>query len=122
MIISELSYHLVLLTNICDYYEPKMKSDLSTIIPDIIADYNGVMEKLTVKPDRIFIHFTASPQYSPVEIAQAIVRQGSERLKRLYEKLDGFKDVFREDYYFKSGKKPTRAQVDDFITIVKEGI
>ena len=122
MIISEIKYHLVIPTNIRDYYEPKMKSDLSIIIPDIITDHNGVVEKLKVEPDRVYICFTGSPQHSPEEVARAIVREGSERLKRLHEKLDGFNTVFREDYYFKTGKKPTRSQVDDFIKIVKEGI
>jgi REP element-mobilizing transposase RayT len=99
-----------------------MKSDLSIIIPDILAEYSCVVERLTIKSDRIYIHFTASPQHSPAEIGRAVVTHGSIRLKRLHEKLDGFKEVFREDYYFKSGKKPTRAQVEDFITIVKKGI
>lgn len=122
MIISELKYHLVIPTNISNYYEPKMKSDLSIIIPEIITAHSGVVEKLKVEPDRVYILFAGSPQYSPEEIAKAIVREGSERLKRLHDKLAGFNLIFREDYYFKTGKKPTRSQVDDFIKIAKEGI
>ena len=123
MIISEISYHLVLIMNIREYFEPKMKSDLAIIIPDILAEHGCALERLTVSPDRMYLQFTASPKYTPVEIAEAVATNASIRLKRLYEKkLDGFKYVFREDYYFKTGKKPTKAQLDDFIKIVKEGI
>ena len=98
MIISEISYHLVLFTNIRDYYEPRMKADLAIIIPDILVEYGCALERL------------------------AVAAHASIRLKRLYKKLDGFKRVFREDYYFKTGKKPTKGQLDDFIKMAKEGI
>ena len=122
MIISEIKYHLVLITNIREYFEPKMKSDLAIIIPDILAEHGCSLEKITVSPDRLYLHITASPNHTPAEIAEAIATNASIRLKRLHEKLDGFKNVFREDYYFKTDKKPTKAQLDDFIKIVKEGI
>jgi len=122
LIISEISYHLVLLTNIREYYEPKMKSDLAIIIPDILVEYGCALERLAVSPDRVYLHLTASPKFPPIEIAEAVAAHASIRLKRLYKKLDGFKRVFREDYYFKTGKKPTKGQLDDFLKIAKEGI
>lgn len=122
MIISEISYHLVLFTNISDYFKPKMKSDLALIIPDILVEYGSALERLTVSPDRVYLHITASPKFPPVEIAEAVATNASIRLKRLHKKLEIFKQVFREDYYIKTGKKPTKVQLDDFIKIAKEGI
>ena len=122
MIISEISYHLVLITNIRDYFEPKMKSDLAIIIPDVLAEYGCALERIAVSPDRVYLYITASPKYTPVQIAEAVATNASIRIKRLHKKLDGFNNIFREDYYFKTGKKPTKAQLDDFIKIVKEGI
>lgn len=112
----------MLFTNIREYFEPKMKSDLAIIVPDILAEHGCTLERLTVSPDRMYLHITASPQRAPFEIAEAVATNASIRLKRLHDKLGGFKYVFREDYYFKTGKKPTQAQLDDFIKIAKEGI
>lgn len=122
MEISEISCHIVFISNIQDYFEPRMKSDLAIIIPDILVEHGSVLESLTVSPDRMRLLITASPRKTLFEIAEAVATNASIRLKRLHSKLDGFKYVFREDYYFKTGKKPTKAQVDDFIKIVKEGI
>ncbi len=123
MIISEIDYHLVLLPIIEDYFDRKIKTDLSIIIPDLIGiEFRGSVKNLKIKKDEIWIHFTASPEFSPSDIAQRIIREGSVRLVRINDKLIGFKLVFREDFYMKSGNKPTRARINDFISVVIGGI
>ena len=121
MIISEIEYHMIILANGVSF-NSGMKSDLNIIIPDIMLDFKGTVKKLTVKADRIHIHFTCAPDHSPKEIAENLTLDTSRRLARRHEKLKGYGNLFRKDCYFKSGKKPTGRQIDDFIEIIRKGI
>lgn len=123
MILSSIDYHLVMLTRVAEHFEPRMKSDLAAIMPDVMAQFfGGTIKSVNIRPDRIYLHFSAPPEHSPKDIADTLARQCTIRLARVYKKLEGFSSIFRDDFYLKSGAKPKRKQIEDFICIVKTGI
>lgn len=122
MIISDIDYHLILLTYIDEEFKPGMKKDLEVIIPDVLREFKGSVEKLKISPDQIYLHFTAGPDAAPTDIVRTLNRHCTTRLTRMHEKLEHFDNIFREDYYIKSGSRPTRSQINDFISIAISGV
>ncbi len=122
MILSDVEYHLVLLPIIGPDYCDKIKSDLSIIIPDAFLQFKGAVKKLTVSRDQVYVHFSSSPDASPKEMAQTLIHEVSLRLKRVNTELAGYKSVFRDTYFIKTGAKPTKTQVKDFISISITGV
>ncbi|MBI3582306.1 MAG: hypothetical protein HY098_09605 [Nitrospinae bacterium] len=122
MILSDMEYHLVLLPVIGSHYSDKIKSDLSIIIPDVLLQFNGGVKKLTVARDEVYVHFSSSPDASPREIAKTLIWDVSLRLKRVNKELVGYKSVFRDACFIKTGAKPTTARVRDFISISIHGV
>jgi hypothetical protein len=122
MILSDMEYHLVLLPVIGPDYCDKIKSDLSIIIPDVLLQFKGAVKKLAVAREQVYVHFSASPDASPKEMAETLVWEVSLRLKRVNTELAGYKSVFRDTYFIKTGAKPTKTQVKDFIGISITGV
>ncbi len=122
MILSDMEYHLVLLPVIGPDYCDKIKSDLSIIIPDVLLQFKGAVKKLAVAREQVYVHFSASPDASPKEMAQTLVWEVSLRLKRVNTELAGYESVFRDTYFIKTGAKPTKTQVKDFIGISITGV
>lgn len=122
MVVSEIDYHLVLLPSAAADLDAEIKNDLAIIIPDLLIEFRGAVKKLKIAASRIVVHFSAGPEFSPCNVAETIIKMASLRLKRRHERLEGFGTFFSEHYYLKSGKEPTRTQVDDFISVVTRGI
>jgi REP element-mobilizing transposase RayT len=122
MILSDVEYHLVLLPVIGPDYSDKIKSDLSIIIPDALLQFKGGVKKLTVSRDQVYVHFSSSPDASPKEIAQTLIHEVSLRLKRVNSELAGYNSVFRDTYFIKTGSRPTKTQVKDFIGLSITGV
>lgn len=122
MIISEVEYHLVLLPTISTLFNEKTKSDLFIIIPDVLLQFKGGVKKMTASRDEVQVNFSSSPDVSPKEIAETLVSETSTRLTRVNPELASYKSVFRDSYLIKTGAKPTRAQVKDFIHLSINGL
>lgn len=122
MIISDIDYHLVLLTYLEEHFNSKIKENLGIIIPDLMIQFQGSMKKLKIAPDQIYIHFTAAPENSPSDIVKTLKVLTTQRLLRVHKDLDGYKEIFTSDYFIKSGTKPTKEQISNFISIAKSGI
>lgn len=122
MVISEIEYHLVLLSCLQDDFDRKMKKDFTVIFPDLLLEFSGTVKKLSVLADYVYLHFTTSPDSAPSDVVRTLRRLASTRLIRVNDKLIGFNEIFKEDYYMKSGSKPTKKKINDFISIVKSGV
>lgn len=122
MVISEIDYHLVLLLSIEDFFEPKMKSDLALIIPDALVEHRATVKRLDIAKNRIHLHITAPPDAAPKKIVEDLMWQVSLRLIRVNPTLKGFSKIFLDSFFIKSGAKPTKAQVDNFVTLINSGI
>ena len=122
MIISDMEYHIVLLPVLGSNYGDKIKSDLSIIIPDVLLQFKGGVKKLTIARGQVYVHFSSSPDASPKEMAQTIIWETSERLKRVNPELGGYKSVFRNTYFIKTGARPNKTQVKDFISLSVSGV
>jgi REP element-mobilizing transposase RayT len=122
MILTDIEYHLVLLPCISEIFEEKMKSDLAIIIPDALLEFKGGVKRLQVSPERIYIHFSAAPDASPKQIAETLMRETSTRLVRVNPPLKDFRTVFSEHYFIKTGARPTKTQINDFVSLSISGI
>jgi len=122
MVISEIEYHLVLVFSINRTPTGKMKNDLSIIIPDIILELKGTQKRLKVHPDYLYLHFSSSADQSPIDLAKSIIRFASTRLIRLNKELQGYDLIFNENIYIKSGSRPKKSQIDDFMEISSSGL
>jgi hypothetical protein len=122
MIISDVEYHLVLLPTISASFNDKIKSDLYIIIPDALLQFRGGVKKLTVAREEVYVHFSSSPTASPKEMAETLIAETSFRLKRVNPELESYKSAFRDSYFIKTGAKPTRAQVKDFMHLSINGL
>jgi hypothetical protein len=122
MVISELEYHIALLFSLDEPLTAPMKSQLSIIVPDILPGFKGTLLKMKIAPEYLYIHCTAGAEHSPIEIAEEIICAGSRRFIRLHKHLEGYDRIFKNDIYVKSGKKPSKKQLDDFVSLSSSGI
>jgi len=121
MLVSDIEYHIVLIPSIEDI-SPAMKKDLKYIVPDSVTHLKGRLLKMEVAQDRLYLRLIGPPELSPVDIAGTIISEVSTRMKRVHETLQGYSAIFREDYYVKTGARPKKEQIDDFILIAKNRI
>ena len=122
MIISDIDYHFILPLCIEEFFVPKMKSDLALIIPDVLLQYRAGVKRLDVAKNRIYLHISAPPDQPPKKIAEDMMWETSLRLIRVNEELKGFVSVFDGRMFIKTGLKPAKKQIDDFVTISNAGI
>ncbi len=122
MIMSDIEYHLVLLPSITEVFLEKMKSDLALIIPDVLLEFKAGVKMLQISPEQVYIHFSASPDAAPKHIAETLMHETSTRLVRVNKTLSSFNSVFRSDYFIKTGKRPSKTQIKDFISLCITGI
>ncbi len=122
MIISDIDYHLVLPLSIEEFFTAKMKSDLSLIIPDVLLQYRAGVKRLEATKSRVYLHISAPPDQAPKKIAEDMMWEASLRLIRVNEQLKGFVSVFDGRMFIKSGAKPSKKQISDFVTISNSGI
>ncbi|MBI3794093.1 MAG: transposase [Nitrospinae bacterium] len=122
MIISDVEYHLVLLPSAGLVPDDKIKSDLAIIIPDVLLQYRGGVKLLAITRDHVHVHFSSSPDVAPKEMADTLIRETSVRLVRVNEKLKGYDRVFLDTFLVKTGAKPTKGQIRDFIQISITGV
>jgi REP element-mobilizing transposase RayT len=121
MLVSEIEYHIVLIPWIEDI-TPAMKKNLKEIVPDTVAQFKGRLLKMEVDEERLYLQISAPPDISPADIAGTIISEVSARMKRVHPELKGYGEIFREDYYVKTGSRPGKVQIDDFISIAKHRI
>ncbi|MBI5179459.1 MAG: transposase [Nitrospinae bacterium] len=122
MIITDIEYHFVLLLTIADLFEEKMKSDLAIIIPDVLLEFKGGVKRLQITPDQVYVHCSVGPDASPKQIAETLMHETSERLVRVNPSLKTFNTVFRSNYFIKTGAKPSKTQIRDFVSLSITGI
>lgn len=122
MIISDIDYHFVLPLKIEDLFTPKMKSDFALIIPDALLEHRAGVKRLEVAKNRIYLHISAPPDLPPKKIAEDLMFETSLRLIRVNKELNGFISVFGDRFFIKTGAKPTKKQIDDFIMLSNDGI
>ncbi len=122
MIISDIDYHFVLPLSIEEFFTSKMKNDLALIIPDVLLQYRAGVKRLEAAKSRVYLHISAPPDQAPKKIAEDLMWETSLRLIRVNDGLKGFVSVFDGRMFIKSGAKPGRKQIDDFVTISNAGI
>jgi len=121
MLVSDIEYHIVLIPCI-EEITPAMKKDLKYIVPDAVTHFQGRLLKMEVAQDRLYLRLNGPPDLSPIDIASTIISEVSSRLKRVHDTIKGYGDIFRDDYYVKTGARPKKEQIDDFILIAKNRI
>lgn len=121
-IISDIDYHFILPLSIDEVFTPKMKSDFALIIPDVLLQHRAGVKRLDVLKNRILLHISAPPDQPPKQIAEDLMWETSLRLIRVNDGLKGFVSVFDGRMFIKTGAKPTKKQIDDFVTISNTGI
>lgn len=122
MIISDIDYHFVLPLSIEEFFTPKMKSDFALIVPDVLLQHRAGVKRLDVTKNRIYLHINAPPDQAPKKIAEEMIWETSLRLIRVNDELKGFVNVFDGRMFIKTGAKPTKKQMGDFVTISNNGI
>lgn len=121
-IISDIDYHFILPLSIEEFFTPKMKSDLALIVPDVLLQHRAGVKRLDVAKSRMYLHISAPPDQPPKKIAEEMMWETSLRLIRVNDDLKGFISVFDGRMFIKTGAKPTKKQIDDFVTISNTGI
>ncbi len=122
MIVSDIEYHFIFPLSIEECFDRKMKSDLALIVPDVLAQYRAGVKRLEVSKDRLYVQMSAPADVAAKKIAEDLMWETSLRLIRVNKKLEGFTSIFTGRYFVKSGAKPTKKQVDDFVTLSNTGI
>jgi REP element-mobilizing transposase RayT len=118
MLVSEIEYHMVLIPCI-ERTTPAMDKDMEQIVPDVISQLKGRMMKIELKPEQLYLHISAPPGISPADIIGTVISEVSTRMKRVHKELDAYGQIFRDDYFVKTGSRPNKVQIEDFISIVK---
>lgn len=119
MQVSEIEYHIVLIHCIEDLFNPAIEKSMKLVVPDTLAEIQGRMLKMEIDHEQLYVHVGAPPDLSPAEIAGTLISEVSVRMKRVHMELEGYGKIFREDYYVKTGTRPKKGQIEDFISIAK---
>lgn len=121
-LISDLKYQVVLLPKLDPPMTTKMKRKFKEIIKNELFDISTAITSSTLKDDYHIFTISAPPAVSPTTITQVIQITSSSRLIAHFKELDGWGSVYHDRALVKSGSRPGKDQIEEFISLSLSGV
>lgn len=121
-IVSDLKYQLVLLPQLDPPMTQKIKRKFREITRAELAEHSVSIESSTFNDDYHVFAVSAPPGMSPIAIAQVIQETSSCRLIAFFRELEGWGGVYHDRVMIKSGSRPGKDRIREFIDLSFSGI
>jgi len=121
-VVSDLKYQIVLLPKLDPPMTEKMKRKLIEIASADLTELNVLIKSTALNDDYHVFTISAPPGVTPVDIAKIIHETSSSRLIPLFRELKGWGAVYYDTVLIKSGSRPGKEQIRQFIDISFNGI
>ena len=121
-IVSDLKYQIVLLPKLDPPMTQRVKRKLIEIARADLTEFNVSIQSSTFNDDYHIFTVSAPPDVSPSAIAQIIQETSSCRLIAFFRELEGWGTVYHDQIMIKSGSRPGKERIREFIDLSFSGV
>lgn len=121
-IVSDLKYSIILLPKLDPPMTQKIKRKFKEITRADLTEYNVTIQSSTFNDDHHIFTVSAPPSMSPSAIANILQETSSIRVIAFFKELEGWGTVYYDRAMIKSGSKPGKDRIKEFIDLAYSGV